>query len=35
MNELNKRFGLNRLSDLPDLKMRAEEVLSGLEQGTI
>jgi deoxyribodipyrimidine photolyase-related protein len=28
-------FGLNRLSDLPDLKMRAEEVLSGLEQGTI
>jgi deoxyribodipyrimidine photolyase-related protein len=28
-------FGLNRLSDLPELKMRAEEVLSGLEQGTI
>ena len=28
-------FGLNRLSDLPELKIRAQEVLSGLEQGTI
>jgi deoxyribodipyrimidine photolyase-related protein len=28
-------FGLNRLSDLPELKMRAKEVLKGLEQGTI
>jgi deoxyribodipyrimidine photolyase-related protein len=28
-------FGLNRLSDLPELKMRAQEVLSGLEEGTI
>jgi deoxyribodipyrimidine photolyase-related protein len=28
-------FGLNRLSDLPELKVRAQEVLSGLEEGTI
>ena len=28
-------FGLNRLSDLPELKVRAKEVLKGLEQGTI
>jgi deoxyribodipyrimidine photolyase-related protein len=28
-------FGLNRLSDLPELKERAKEVLDGLEQGTI
>jgi deoxyribodipyrimidine photolyase-related protein len=28
-------FGLNRLSDLPELKQRAKEVLEGLEQGTI
>jgi deoxyribodipyrimidine photolyase-related protein len=28
-------FGLNRLSDLPELKVRAQEVLKGLEQGTI
>ncbi len=28
-------FGLNRLSDLPELKLRAKEVLKGLEQGTI
>jgi len=28
-------FGLNRLSDLPELKERALEVLEGLEQGTI
>jgi deoxyribodipyrimidine photolyase-related protein len=28
-------FGLNRLSDLPQLKLRAKEVLSGLERGTI
>lgn len=28
-------FGLNRLSDLPELKVRAQEVLSGLEQGII
>jgi len=28
-------FGLNRLSDLPQLKVRAQEVLKGLEQGTI
>ena len=28
-------FGLNRLSDLPELKIRAQEVLKGLEQGTI
>jgi deoxyribodipyrimidine photolyase-related protein len=28
-------FGLNRLSDLPELKLRAQEVLKGLEQGKI
>ena len=28
-------FGLSRLSDLPELKLRAQEVLEGLEQGTI
>ena len=28
-------FGLNRLSDLPELKERAQEVLAGLEQGKI
>jgi deoxyribodipyrimidine photolyase-related protein len=28
-------FGLNRLSDLPELKLRAQDVLKGLEQGTI
>jgi deoxyribodipyrimidine photolyase-related protein len=28
-------FGLNRLSDLPELKERAKEVLSGLDKGTI
>jgi deoxyribodipyrimidine photolyase-related protein len=28
-------FGLNRLSDLPELKERAQEVLEGLEAGTI
>jgi deoxyribodipyrimidine photolyase-related protein len=28
-------FGLNRLSDLPELKIRAKEVLKGLEAGTI
>jgi len=28
-------FGLNRLSDLPELKVRAQEVLSGLEKGII
>ncbi len=28
-------FGLNRLSDLPELKVRAQEVLRGLEEGTI
>jgi deoxyribodipyrimidine photolyase-related protein len=28
-------FGLNRLSDLPALKVRAQEVLNGLEQGRI
>jgi deoxyribodipyrimidine photolyase-related protein len=28
-------FGLKRLSDLPELKMRAQELLKGLEQGTI
>jgi deoxyribodipyrimidine photolyase-related protein len=28
-------YGLNRLSDLPELKMRAQEVLKGLEQGKI
>jgi deoxyribodipyrimidine photolyase-related protein len=28
-------FGLNRLSDLPELKERAQEVLKGLQQGKI
>jgi deoxyribodipyrimidine photolyase-related protein len=28
-------FGLNRLSDLPELKERAQEVLEGLQQGKI
>jgi deoxyribodipyrimidine photolyase-related protein len=28
-------FGLNRLSDLPELKVRAQEVLKGLEAGEI
>ena len=28
-------FGLNRLKDLPELRVRAQEVLSGLEAGTI
>jgi deoxyribodipyrimidine photolyase-related protein len=28
-------FGLNRLSDLPELKIRAQEVLKGLEAGKI
>jgi deoxyribodipyrimidine photolyase-related protein len=28
-------FGLNRLSDLPELKERAMDVLEGLEAGTI
>ena len=28
-------FGLNRLSDLPELKVRAQEVLKGLDEGTI
>ena len=28
-------FGLKRLSDLPELKIRAQEVLKGLEEGTI
>ena len=28
-------FGLNRLSDLPELRIRAKEVLKGLEAGTI
>jgi deoxyribodipyrimidine photolyase-related protein len=28
-------FGLNRLSDLAELKVRAQEVLKGLEQGII
>jgi len=28
-------FGLKRLSDLPELKVRAQEVLKGLDQGTI
>jgi deoxyribodipyrimidine photolyase-related protein len=28
-------FGLKRLSDLPELKERAQEVLEGLEQGKI
>jgi deoxyribodipyrimidine photolyase-related protein len=28
-------FGLKRLSDLPELKERAREVLEGLERGKI
>jgi deoxyribodipyrimidine photolyase-related protein len=28
-------FGLKRLSDLPELKVRAKEVLTGLEKGRI
>ena len=28
-------FGLNRLSDLPELRERAQEVLKGLEKGKI
>ena len=28
-------FGLNRLSDLPELRVRAKEVLEGLEKGLI
>jgi deoxyribodipyrimidine photolyase-related protein len=28
-------FGLNRLSDLPELKERAQEVLEGLQKGKI
>jgi deoxyribodipyrimidine photolyase-related protein len=28
-------FGLNRLSDLPELKERALEVLDGLDKGII
>jgi deoxyribodipyrimidine photolyase-related protein len=28
-------FGLNRLSDLPELKERAKEVLTGLDKGQI
>ena len=28
-------FGLNRLSDLPELRERAQEVLEGLEKGRI
>jgi deoxyribodipyrimidine photolyase-related protein len=28
-------FGLNRLNDLPELRIRAKEVLKGLEAGTI
>ena len=28
-------FGLKRLSDLPELKVRAQEVLEGLQKGTI
>ena len=28
-------FGLNRLSDLPELKIRAQEVLKGLDAGKI
>ena len=27
--------GLKRLSDLPELKVRAQEVLAGLDAGTI
>ena len=28
-------FGLNRLSDLPELKERAQDVLKGLDKGLI
>jgi deoxyribodipyrimidine photolyase-related protein len=28
-------FGLNRLSDLPELRVRAKEVLTGLSNGII
>jgi deoxyribodipyrimidine photolyase-related protein len=28
-------FGLNRLSDLPELRLRAQEVLAGLDEGAI
>ena len=28
-------FGLKRLTDLPELKVRAQEVLKGLDKGTI
>jgi deoxyribodipyrimidine photolyase-related protein len=28
-------FGLNRLSDLPELKVRTKEVLEGLDLGEI
>ena len=28
-------YGLNRLSDLPELKVRAKEVLTGLSEGNI
>jgi deoxyribodipyrimidine photolyase-related protein len=28
-------FGLKRLSDLPELKVRAQEVLKGLDEGRI
>ncbi len=28
-------FGLNRLSDLPEVKKRADEVLKGLSNGSI
>jgi deoxyribodipyrimidine photolyase-related protein len=28
-------FGLNRLSDLPELRVRAQQVLSGLDAGEI
>jgi deoxyribodipyrimidine photolyase-related protein len=28
-------FGLNRLSDLPELKVRAQQVLDGLDAGII
>jgi deoxyribodipyrimidine photolyase-related protein len=28
-------FGLNRLSDLPELRLRAKEVLTGLDKGQI
>jgi deoxyribodipyrimidine photolyase-related protein len=28
-------FGLNRLSDLPELRVRAQQVLAGLDEGQI